>query len=172
MELEDDFQMGRERAFVVGCAAAVEGTVAEFGGEWIDGPVGAVDGNDVFMGEHEDGAPGAGAFEAGDDAGTAGDGFKELIGNAFPLEDGSEIVGHFGLVAGRVLGIDLDEVGEEGGGFLSGGFRGEDAGGRRNGLRAGGDNGTSEKGGKSDGEECGTAVHPIELLGFEFGMDS
>ena len=120
VELENGFKVGGERALVVGGSAAVDDAVFLDGGEGIDGPVGAVDGDDVFMCHEEDGALGAVAFETGDDAGAAGDGLEELVGDTFALEDGGDVFGDLALVAGRVLGVDADEVFGEGYGLGGG----------------------------------------------------
>ncbi len=163
VELEHGFDVGGEGAFIVGGTAAVEDFAVEFSGERIDGPVGAVDGNDVLVGEEEDGLLRAGALETGDDAGAPGDRFEDVVGYGFALEDGCDVGGDLGLVAGRVLGVDLDEVGEDGSGF-GGGFVGRKDGG---GLGAGG----GEAGGAAEQDGGGLQLHRWRLRWGGFSMD-
>jgi len=120
MDLEECFEVRGEGALVVGGSAAVEGAVVHAGGEGVEGPVGAVDWDDVFVSEHENGLFGAGAFEAGYDTGTSGDGLEDLVGDVFAVEDSGDVGGDFGLVARRVGCVQLDEVFEEFGGFGGG----------------------------------------------------
>jgi hypothetical protein len=127
---------------VVEGAAAPDEAVAEFGGEGVRAPPGAVDADDVDMGHEEEGRSGAGSADAGDEVAAAGGGLEDVGGDAVGGEDGGDAAQEGGLVgmgasgAGgrRVGGVDPDQIAEEfdgvagGAGFIEGGGAGGAAG--------------------------------------------
>ena len=77
LEEEHRHQIGGEHPFVVDCAAAVDVAVANFGGEWVCGPLLGLDANDVCVGDEHNGGEGAGAANGRDDGGAHGRCFDE-----------------------------------------------------------------------------------------------
>jgi hypothetical protein len=65
------------------------------------------------MGHQKKGTLAAVPFNSCHDAVAAGDGFEHLPIDSLALERLLQVLGHAGFVAGRVLGVDADQVGKK-----------------------------------------------------------
>ena len=121
VEEEEDFEEGGSHAFVVECAATVDPAVLHNAGEGLDGPLVALDADDIRVAHEQQGLFLAVALEPGDEAAACGFEGEDFAGDTFAVEDGFEELRAAGLVAGWVDGVHADEGGEVGDGFREGG---------------------------------------------------
>ena len=102
-------------------ATSPDVTVFDGAAEGIDGPLGAIDADDVQVSNEKKGLRRIGnrsGAETSNDGATAGSEIENLGRDAFLGENAGDVFGDGFFVAGGICGIDPNEVREPGFGFL------------------------------------------------------
>ena len=114
VQLKHGLEMRGKRALIVGSATAVKRSVANLRSEGINAPMRPVHRNHVLVREQEYRPFRASPLQTSHNTCAARHRLKNLVWNAFPLEDLREVHRHFGLIARRIPRIHLHEVLQKG----------------------------------------------------------
>ena len=127
--LEDVAEGGdhhRIHVFHIDSASTPEEAVFDDTGEWVDGPVGRVGGDDIGVSVEHEGRARVSSFDPSDDRYSAGFGFEEAgfqaEGVQFGLEVGGSIRFSFGAAFAVVGRVESDEVAGDDRGLVEGGI--------------------------------------------------